>query len=130
MADRRFGQLYDEFRAGGISRRQFLERAMALGVGLPVAMFVANSVRVAGAPARPRAGAATVNQDGGGAAPAAGMEGRTRGEGGELKLLLWQAPTTLNPHVSTGTKDFLAAQLVLEPLMNYLPDGTVIPNLI
>jgi peptide/nickel transport system substrate-binding protein len=36
----------------------------------------------------------------------------------------------LSPHVSTGTKDYLAAQPILEPLMSYLPDGTLIPNLI
>ena len=120
MANRKFGHLFDEFKAGGITRRQFLERAGALGIGLPVAMFVANSVRVTGVAA----------QDAAAAPPSAGMEGRTRGEGGELKLLLWQAPTTLNPHVSTGTKDFYAATLVLEPLMNYLPDGTLIPTLV
>ena len=129
MADRKFGQLFDEFTSGGITRRQFLERAALLGVGLPAAMFVANTVRVSGAPARPRAGSVAVAQEGVGA-PDAGMEGRTRGEGGELRLLQWQAPTTLNPHVSTGTKDYLAAQLVLESLMNYLPDGTVIPTLV
>ena len=125
-----FGRLFDEFKVGGITRRQFLERAGILGVGLPTAMFLANSVRVAGAPAGPRAGSASVAQDGAAARPAAGMEGRTRGEGGELKLLLWQAPTTMNPHISSGTKDFYAAQIVLEPMMHYLPDGTVIPNLI
>ena len=53
MANRKFGHLFDEFKAGGITRRQFLERAGALGVGLPVAMFVANSVRVAGVAAQP-----------------------------------------------------------------------------
>ncbi len=37
MANRKFGHLFDEFKAGGITRRQFLERAGALGVGLPVA---------------------------------------------------------------------------------------------
>ena len=42
--------------------------------------------------------------------PAEGMDGRTRGEGGELKLIQWQAPSMLSPHVSTGTKDYLAAQ--------------------
>ena len=62
--------------------------------------------------------------------PAVGMDGRTRGEGGELKLIQWQAPSMLSPHVSTGEKDYLAAQLVVEPLMHYLPDGTLIPNLI
>jgi len=39
-----------------------------------------------------------------------------RGEGGPLRLLWWQAPTILNQHLSTGTKDSDAAGLVLEPL--------------
>ncbi|MDP9354590.1 MAG: peptide ABC transporter substrate-binding protein, partial [Chloroflexota bacterium] len=78
----------------------------------------------------PRAGHAFVAQGAAAGAPAAGMEGKTRGEGGELRLLQWQAPTTLNPHVSTGTKDYLAASIVLEALMNYLPDGSIIPNLV
>ena len=62
--------------------------------------------------------------------PAEGMEGRTRGEGGELRLIQWQAPSMLSPHVSTGEKDYLAGQLVVEPLMHYLPDGSLIPNLV
>ncbi|KPQ35688.1 MAG: peptide/nickel transport system substrate-binding protein [Phormidesmis priestleyi Ana] len=37
----------------------------------------------------------------------------------ELKLLYWQAPTTLNPHLSPGTKDREAASLILEPLAAY-----------
>jgi len=57
------------------------------------------------------------------------MEGKTRGEGGELKMLQWQAVTQLSPHVSTGTKDYLGASLILEPLLSYLPDGTLIPTL-
>ncbi|NJM96057.1 MAG: peptide ABC transporter substrate-binding protein [Phormidesmis sp. RL_2_1] len=36
-----------------------------------------------------------------------------------LKLLYWQAPTTLNPHLSSGTKDLEAASIVLEPLAAY-----------
>ena len=39
-----------------------------------------------------------------------------RGEGGPLRLLWWQAPTILNQHLSTGTKDSDAAALVTEPL--------------
>ncbi len=39
-----------------------------------------------------------------------------RGEGGNLRLLWWQAPTILNPHLAQGTKDFDASRLVLEPL--------------
>ena len=36
-----------------------------------------------------------------------------------LKLLYWQAPTTLNPHLSPGSKDREAASPVLEPLAAY-----------
>lgn len=57
------------------------------------------------------------------AAPAA------RGQGGTLKLLWWQAPTILNPHLSQGTKDYDAARLVLEPLASIGPDGKYVPNL-
>ncbi len=119
--ERRFGRLFEEFKTGGITRRQFLERTGALGMSLPLAAFVANT-------ARPRSAAAL--QAAPGVAPDAGMEGRTRGQGGELKLIQWQAPTLLNPHVATGTKDALAGCLVVEPLMNYLPDGSVIPRLV
>jgi peptide/nickel transport system substrate-binding protein len=36
-----------------------------------------------------------------------------------LRLLYWQAPTTLNPHLSTGIKDGEASRIVLEPLATY-----------
>jgi peptide/nickel transport system substrate-binding protein len=48
------------------------------------------------------------------AAPAAGG----RGSQGTLKMLLWQAPTILNPHITQGTKDFVAARLCTEPLIS------------
>jgi len=53
----------------------------------------------------------------------------TRGKGDDLKILYWQAPTILNPHLATGTKDFDAARLVLEPLAAWGPDGKAIPAL-
>lgn len=59
-------------------------------------------------------------------APAANAE---RGTDGELKLLLWQAPSTLNVYLSTGTKDMLASSLILEPLATFAPDGEIIPTL-
>ena len=39
----------------------------------------------------------------------------TRGGGGRLRLLWWQAPTILNVHLSTGTKDNDASRVVHEP---------------
>lgn len=52
-----------------------------------------------------------------------------RGTDGELKLLLWQAPSTLNVYLSTGTKDMLASSLILEPLAIFAPDGEIVPRL-
>ncbi|MFK8181815.1 MAG: peptide ABC transporter substrate-binding protein [Phormidesmis sp.] len=46
-----------------------------------------------------------------------------------LKLLYWQAPTTLNPHLSPGSKDREAAAPILEPLAAYSADETLIPIL-
>ena len=34
------------------------------------------------------------------------------GGGGSLKILLWQAPTLLNPHFARGTKDQVLAHLL------------------
>jgi peptide/nickel transport system substrate-binding protein len=53
----------------------------------------------------------------------------SRGKGDDLKILYWQAPTILNPHLATGTKDFDAARLALEPLASWGPDGKAIPAL-
>ncbi len=52
-----------------------------------------------------------------------------RGGDGLLRLLWWQAPTILNPHLAQGDKDNDASQLVLEQLANWGPDGTLIPYL-
>ncbi len=51
------------------------------------------------------------------------------GEGGDLTLLQWQAPSQANAHLSSGTKDVLASSLVLEPLANIGPDGEIVPRL-
>jgi peptide/nickel transport system substrate-binding protein len=51
-----------------------------------------------------------------------------RGAGDDLKILYWQAPTILNPHLATGTKDFDASRLVLEPLASWGPDGKPLAN--
>jgi peptide/nickel transport system substrate-binding protein len=60
-----------------------------------------------------------------GAAPAAAE----RGEDGTLRLLLWQAPTTTNPHLSNGLKDQLASRLVYEPLASFDAEGELVPFL-
>src|SRR5437879_5137149 len=51
-----------------------------------------------------------------------------RGAGGDLKILYWQAPSTLNTHRATGPKDSDAARLILEPLASLGKDGQPIAN--
>jgi peptide/nickel transport system substrate-binding protein len=51
------------------------------------------------------------------------------GEGGSLVLLQWQAPSQLNPYLSTGTKDSQAGSLVVEPLAEYDTEGQIVPAL-
>ncbi|NJL00756.1 MAG: peptide ABC transporter substrate-binding protein [Spirulinaceae cyanobacterium SM2_1_0] len=40
-----------------------------------------------------------------------------------LRLLYWQAPTILNPHLSTGFKDAEASRITLEPLASFDAEG-------
>jgi peptide/nickel transport system substrate-binding protein len=67
------------------------------------------------------------------AAPAAATAAPTaaggRGQGGTLRILYWQAPTILNPHLGQGTKDNDASRLVLEPLAATGVDGNPLPVL-
>ncbi|OKH17366.1 peptide ABC transporter substrate-binding protein [[Limnothrix rosea] IAM M-220] len=46
-----------------------------------------------------------------------------------LKLLYWQAPTILNPHLSTGFKDWEASRITLEPLATFNENSELIPIL-
>ncbi|HET8625814.1 MAG TPA: peptide ABC transporter substrate-binding protein [Thermomicrobiales bacterium] len=52
-----------------------------------------------------------------------------RGGAGQLKMLWWQAPTILNPHLSQGSKDYDASRLVYEPLASFGPDDKLVPFL-
>jgi len=55
--------------------------------------------------------------------------GGAAGEGGPLLILQWQAVSQVNVLLSSGTKDALAASLVLEPLAEIGPDGSLVPAL-
>ncbi len=130
-------RLYAQLSDGSISRRQFIERAAAAGIGGAGAVFLANANAIAAAGGSKNGFAVYAGQDGtpsatggGGARPSVGTEGQTRGEGGELRLIQWQAATMANTHEAVGTKDFITGGMVQEPLLNYLPDGSIIPNLV
>ncbi len=62
-------------------------------------------------------------------APAAFAEGHEgeRGRDGQLNIIYWQAPSTMNPYLSGGTKEVEAASLVLEPLARFDDTGTMVP---
>ncbi len=59
-------------------------------------------------------------------APAAFAE---RGADGHVNVLYWQAPSILNPYLSSGTKDVESASLILEGLGGFNEKGEVIARL-
>ncbi len=59
-------------------------------------------------------------------APAAFAE---RGADGHVNVLYWQAPSVLNPYLSSGTKDVETASLVVEGLAGFDEKGEVFPRL-
>jgi peptide/nickel transport system substrate-binding protein len=60
------------------------------------------------------------------AAPAAMAE---RASDGELKIIYWQAPSTLNPYLSGGTKEVESSSMIIEPLARYDDSGNIVPIL-
>ncbi len=61
-----------------------------------------------------------------GLAPAAFAE---RGADGNVNVLYWQAPSILNPYLSSGTKDVETASLILEGLAGFNEKGEIFPRL-
>ncbi|MFL7792208.1 MAG: peptide ABC transporter substrate-binding protein [Anaerolineae bacterium] len=78
---------------------------------------------------------ACVNQTGGPQATPTELQGTPvptvsgRGAGDVLKLLYWEAPTFLNPHLTTGTKDLDVCRVVYEPLASFDKEGNLVPIL-
>src|SRR5262245_49904444 len=98
--------------AGRVSRRDFIRTMVALGLTAPLA---AEMLAAAGAAqAQPKPATFTPTR---------------RGGGGLLHVLWWQAPTLLNPHFATGTKDIDACRIFYEPLAAYDPEGNLAPVL-
>ena len=53
-----------------------------------------------------------------------------RGTDGTVTLVYWQEISILNSYLSQGTKDNHAASLIIEPLMQFAPDGSLLPVLV
>ncbi|MEM8789220.1 MAG: peptide ABC transporter substrate-binding protein [Pseudomonadota bacterium] len=53
-----------------------------------------------------------------------------RGADGQLNIIYWQAPSTMNPYLSGGTKEVEAASMVIEPLAGFDESGNIYPRLV
>jgi peptide/nickel transport system substrate-binding protein len=112
MDEQGLRRLIEDVRAQRLGRRRFVQMMVGLGLTAPMAAQMLASSGVA--QAQPKNPVFT---------PA------KRGGGGPLKVLWWQAPTLLNPHFATGTKDQDASRIFYEPLCSYDPDGNLVPVL-
>src|SRR5688500_5143990 len=112
MTEQDIQGLIGDVKRGRVSRRAFVQTLVALGLTGPMAAQMLAASGVAHAQSKGPAFSPT-----------------KRGGGGPLKVLWWQAPTLLNPHFATGTKDNDAPRIFYEPLAAYDPDGNVIPVL-
>jgi len=141
LKDDRIDDLYSGIVAGRLNRRDVLKRGAALGLSAPIiagllaACGGSESTPTSAPQATTAPGGEATKPAGGEASPEAttpsGGEtpGQGRGKGDLVRLLVWQAPTTLNTHFSQGDKDGLAARLILEPLANVMSDGSLQPVL-
>ncbi len=50
-----------------------------------------------------------------------------RGADGHVNVIYWQAPSTLNPFLSGGTKEVESSSLIIEPLARYDNVGNLVP---
>lgn len=98
-------------QAGRLSRRRFVHTMALLGLTAPLAAQLIRPM-----PVRAQA------------APAAFTPTR-RGGGGPLRLLYWQAPTILNPHLAVGVKDVTGSRIFYEPLADFDAEGQLVPVL-
>ena len=103
--------MVQDVKKGGLSRRSFIQRMAALGITAPIATQILswNDVAMANATLE--------------------YKPTKAGGGGPLKMLLWQAPTLLNPHFASGTKDQIASRVFYEPLAGWDKEGNLIPQL-
>jgi peptide/nickel transport system substrate-binding protein len=112
MDEQALRALIHDVKAGRLSRRQFTQMMVGLGLTAPLAARMLGAAGVAQAQPRP-----------------AGFTPTKRGGGGQLKVLWWQSPTLLNPHFAVGTKDQDGSRIFYEPLAAFDPDGRLFPVL-
>ena len=99
-------------RAGSLGRREFTRILLALGLTPPLIAELLRSRGIANAQLKRET-----------------FTPSRRGGGGDLKMLWWQAPTILNPHLAIGVKDDDGSRLFYEPLVSFDPEGNLLPVL-
>src|SRR5580765_2675770 len=111
MDENQIRQLIGEVNAGRLSRRRFVRSMVTLGLTAPLANSLLPSK-----PARAQGAASPFSPT-------------RRGGGGPLRLLYWQAPTILNPHLAVGVKDATGSRIFYEPLADFDAEGQLVPVL-
>jgi peptide/nickel transport system substrate-binding protein len=112
MDESNLRELIEQVRGGRLDRRRFVQAMVGLGLTAPLTAQMLASAGIA--QAQPKEPVYTPTR---------------RGGGGPLKVLWWQAPTLLNPHFATGTKDQDASRIFYEPLASFDAEGNVVPIL-
>jgi peptide/nickel transport system substrate-binding protein len=111
MKELELRDLIADVKAGQLSRRDFVQRMIAVGLTAPMAGMMLSQSGVAMAenaiPYKPT----------------------KAGGGGSLKILYWQAVTLLNPHFAVGTKDQDGCRIFYESLAGWDQDGNLVPVL-
>ena len=111
MNERDLRELIGQVKSGGLSRRGFIQRLAAVGLAAPAA----SQLLVAGGVAMAQSSSI--------------YKPTKRGGGGSLKILLWQAPTLLNPHFAGGNTNRESSRIFFEPLAGWDRDGNLRPML-
>ena len=111
MKEQEIRGLVADVKEGTLSRRSFMQKMAAVGIAAPLAtqILIWNDVAMANATLQ--------------------YKPTKAGGGGPLKMLLWQAPTLLNPHFASGTKDQIASRIFYEPLAGWDKEGNLFPQL-
>jgi peptide/nickel transport system substrate-binding protein len=111
MDEKQLRAFVGRVKSGKVSRRRFIATLGALGLSAPLATQILMHSGVASAANRPV------------------YKPTKRGGGGTLKLLMWQAPTLLNPHFALGAKDNYGSRLFYEPLAEWDAEANLMPIL-
>jgi peptide/nickel transport system substrate-binding protein len=111
MQEHELRHMIGQVKAGILSRREFVQAMVALGLTAPLAGQMLASAGVAQAQSK------------------MAYKPTKRGGGGALKTLWWQGATLLNPHFAVGTKDQDGSRIFYEPLASWDPDGNLTPTL-